>query len=84
MTCIELVGIGQKLSTTLKSKGLAIVASRPTHQNRLKSSQVSDRKVSLLLAKLRIHFPAHLWVREFWQQIYVLSQPWIEAYCPRF
>jgi len=26
MTCIELVGIGQKLSTKLKSKDLAIVA----------------------------------------------------------
>jgi len=26
MTCIELIGIGQKLSTTLKSKDLAVVA----------------------------------------------------------
>jgi len=32
------------------------------------------RKVSLLPAKLRMLFPAHLWVREFWPQIYSLSQ----------
>ena len=34
----------------------------------------SFRKVSLLPAKLCILFPAHLWVREFWPQIYSLSQ----------
>jgi len=47
MTWIELVGVGQKLSTTLKSKDLAVVAfkqnSRPTHRNQLKSSLVSER-----------------------------------------
>ena len=32
------------------------------------------RKVSLPLAKLRMLFPAHPWVREFWPQIYSLWQ----------
>ena len=36
--------------------------------------------------KLRMLFPAHLWVREFWPQIYSLSQALdlSEAYCPKF
>ena len=32
------------------------------------------RKVSLPAAKLRMFFPAHLWVREFWLQVYSLWQ----------
>jgi len=34
----------------------------------------SFRKVSLPPAKLCMLFPAHFWVREFWPQIYYLSQ----------
>ena len=35
-------------------------------------AEPSFRKVSLPPAKLRMLFPSHLWVREFWPQIYSL------------
>jgi len=35
-------------------------------------AEPSFRKVSLPPAKLHTLFPAHLWVREFWPQIYSL------------
>ena len=38
------------------------------------ATEPSFRKVSPPPAKLRILFPAHLWVREFWPQIYSLWQ----------
>jgi len=38
------------------------------------ATKPSFRKVSPPPAKLRILFPAHLWVREFWPQIYSLWQ----------
>ena len=45
-----------------------------THPPKLAEFEPSFREVSLLPAKLRMLFPAHLWVREFWPQIYSLSQ----------
>ena len=69
MTCIELRAIGQKLSTTLKSKDLAILhwLSNKIQDTPTKTSKVetSFRKVSLLPAELLMLFPVHLWVREF-------------------
>ena len=44
------------------------------HPPKLAEVEPSFREVSLLPAKLHILFPAHLWVREFWPQIYSLSQ----------
>ena len=56
-----------------------------THPPKPPEVEPSFRKVSLLPAKLRMLFPAHLWVREFWLQIYTPShRPWIEACCPKF
>ena len=73
-----------KLSNILKSKDLAILAfqknSRHIHQNQLKSSPVSER--SAYPCKTMYAFPAHLWVTEFWPQIY--SRPWIEANYSKF
>jgi len=48
--------------------------SRHTHQNWLKSIEPSFRKVSLPPANNVCFFSAHLWVREFWPQIYSLWQ----------
>jgi len=45
-----------------------------THPPNPADAEPSYRKVSLLPAKLRMLFPAHLWVREIWPQIYSLSQ----------
>jgi len=47
--------------------------SRHTHQNLLKPSPVSERS-SYPLQELCMLFSAHLWVREFWPQIYSLWQ----------
>jgi len=62
-------------SNTLKCKDwlswLSKRNSRHTHQNRLKSSPFSA-KVSLPPAKVRMFFPTHPWVREFWPRIYSL------------
>ena len=44
------------------------------HPTKPAEVEPSFRKVSLLPAKLRMLFPAHLWVREFWPQIYSLWQ----------
>jgi len=59
MTCIELGVIGQKLSTTLKSKNLAILAFKkiPNTPTKVADVKPSFRKVSLPHAKLRMHFP---------------------------
>ena len=76
MTCIELCVIGQKLSITLK-RGFGYLGFQKkfkTHPPKLAEVEPSFRKVSLLPAKLRMLFPAHPWVREFWPQIYSLSQ----------
>ena len=40
-----------------------------THPPKPTEVKPSFRKVSILLAKLCMLFPAHLWVREFWPQI---------------
>jgi len=64
----------EKNSITMKSKDLATHGfqknSTHTHQNLLKLSPVSEGQPTP--AKLRILFPAHLWVRELWPQIYFL------------
>ena len=60
---------------TLKSKDLATRGFQKnfqTHPPKPAEAEASFRKVSLLPAKLRMLFPAHLWVREFWPQIYSL------------
>ena len=43
-----------------------------THPPNPAEVEPSFRKVTLPLAKLRMLFPTHLWVREFWPQIYSL------------
>jgi len=43
-----------------------------THPPNPAEVKPSFRKVTLPLAKLRMLFPTHLWVREFWPQIYSL------------
>jgi len=45
-----------------------------THPPKPAEAEPSFRKVSLPPAKLHVLFPAHLWVREFWPQIYSLGQ----------
>ena len=72
MTCIELCVIGQKLS--LKSEDWLSWLSKKfkTHPPKPAEVEPSFRKVSLPPAKLRMLFSAHLWVREFWPQIYSL------------
>ena len=63
------------LFITLKSKDLATRGFQEkfqTHPPKPDEAEPSFTKVSLLPAKLRILFPAHLWVREFWPQIYSL------------
>ena len=68
---------GTKLSVTLKSKDLAILwfwKRFQTHPLKPAEAKPSLRKVSLLSAKLHMLFPAHLWVTEFWPQIYSLWQ----------
>jgi len=77
MTCIELVGIGQKTLYQTEKQGFGhcgLQIKFKTHPPKLAEIEPSFRKVSLLPAKLRILFPAHLWVREFWPQMYLLSQ----------
>ena len=74
MTCIELVGIGQKLSKKQGFGHHGFQIKFNTHPPKPAEVEPSFRKVSLLPAKLHILFPAHLWVREFWPQIYSLSQ----------
>jgi len=43
-----------------------------THPPKPVEAEPSFRKVSLPPAKLHMLFPAHLWVRRFWPQIYSL------------
>jgi len=74
MACIE-VYVQAKLSITLKSKDLAICGfpkKFQTHPPKPAEAEPSFRKVSLPPAKLHMLFPTHLWVREFWPQIYSL------------
>jgi len=70
MACIELYDTGQS-SVTLKSKDLATHGFHKKFQTL--EAKPSFRKVSLLPAKLHVLSSAHLWVREFWPQIYSLS-----------
>jgi len=42
------------------------------HPSKPAEAEPSFRKVSIPSAKLRMLFPTHLWVREFWPQIYSL------------
>ena len=87
MTCIELCVTGQKLSTTLKSKGFGYSGFQiefKTHPPKPAEVEPSFIKASLPPAKLRMLFPAHLWVREFGHKSTPSHRPWIEAYCPKF
>ena len=43
-----------------------------THPPKPAEAEPSFRKVSLSPAKVRMLFPAHLWVRDSWPQIYFL------------
>jgi len=73
-----LCAIGQKLSITLKSENLAVLAfiknSRHTHP-KLAEVEPSFRKVSLLPAKLHMLFPTHLWVRVLATNLLPLTGP---------
>jgi len=65
----------QKLSIILKSKDLATRGFQKkfqTHPPKPAEVKPSFRKVTLPPEKLSMPFPAHLWVREFWPQIYSL------------
>ena len=74
MTCIELCYRSKTLYHTEKQgfgyPGFQIKFK--THPPKPAEVEPSFRKVSLLPAKLCMLFPAHLWVREFWPQIYSL------------
>jgi len=72
MACIELYDTGQS-SVTLKSKDLATHGFHKKIQTHTLEAKPSFRKVSLPPAKLYVLSSAHLWVREFWPQIYSLS-----------
>jgi len=61
-----------KLFITLKSKDFVFLTRFKTHPLKLAEAEPSFRKISLPSAKLHMLFPAHLWVREFWPQIYSL------------
>jgi len=67
----------QKLFITLRNKDLATRGFQKKfqkHPPKPAEAEPSFRKVNLPLTKLHILFPAHLWVREFWPQIYFLWQ----------
>ena len=57
--CIELYTTGEK-------QGFQTHPPKPTE------AELSFRKVSPPPAKLHMLFPTHLWIREFWPQIYSL------------
>ena len=85
MTCIELCVIGQKFSITWKSEDLAILSfkrnSSHTHQNRLKSSPVSERS-AYSLQNYICFSPLTSGLESFGQKSTPPHRPWIEAYCP--
>ena len=77
MACTDLSATGKNsLTHALKSKDLAILAFKKFQTYPPKPAEVesSFRKVSLPTAKFHMLFPAHLWVREFWLQIYSIWQ----------
>jgi len=73
MACIELYATGKN---SLKSKDLATFGFQkiPDTPTKPAEAKPSFRKVSLPPEILRMLFNAHRWVREFWPQIYSLSQ----------
>ena len=76
MTCIELCYRSKTLYHTEK-QGFGYPGFQTkfkTHPPKMAAVEPSFRKVNLLPAKLRMLFPAYLWVRVFWTQIYSLSQ----------
>jgi len=74
MACIEPPCYRQKLSEKQGFGYLWLSKKFQTHLPKPAEAKPSFRKVSLPPEKLRMLFPAHLWVREFWPQIYSLSQ----------
>ena len=88
MTCIELCVIGPKLSITLKSKDLAILAFKngnfKTHLAKPAEFEPNFRKVRLLPAKLHVLSPLTSGLESFGHKSTPSHRPWIEAYCPNF
>ena len=78
VTCIELcVIIWVKTLYHTEKQGFGYPGFQikfKTHPPKPAEVKPNFRKVSLLPAKLRMLFPTYLWVREFWPQIYSLSQ----------
>jgi len=55
-----------------------------THPTKPAEAKPSFREVSLPPAKLRMFFPAHLWVRDFGHKCTPSHRPWNEAYYSKF
>jgi len=74
MACIELYATGKNSLSHGKARILLPLAFKkiPDTPPKPADAESSFRKVSLPPAKLHILFTAHLWVREFWPQIYSL------------
>ena len=84
MVCTDLSATGQNSVTQWKAKIRLSWLSKKfqTHPPKPAEVKLSFRKVSLLPAKLRMLFTAHLLVREFGTKSTPSDTPWIEAYCP--
>ena len=76
MACVEFCVIGQISLPHWKTRNLAIQAFKKIPDTSTKTgwNRAWFQKGQPTPAKLRILFPAHLWVREFWPQIFSLSQ----------
>ena len=76
MVCTDLPATGQNSLTHWKARIWLFGLQKKFQTRPPKPAEVepSFRKVSLLPAKLRMLFPAHLWVRELWPRIYSLWQ----------
>jgi len=71
MACIELYATGQNYHIEKQGFGYPWLSKEiQTHQPKPAEAEPSFRKVSLSPAKQCMLFPAHLWVRQFWLQIY--------------
>jgi len=75
MACIELwLKVKTLYHTEKQGFGSLWLSKKNSSQNPPKPAEAepSFRKISLLPAKLCMLFLAHLWVREFWPQIFSL------------
>jgi len=83
--CIELYARGKNYYTEKQGFDYLWLSKKSqTHPPKPAEAKPSFRKVSLPPVIYICFSPAHLWVREFWPQIYSSDRPWIEAYCPQF